>query len=139
MFLYSLLFALVYIGGAMAIGFLVTNYAPSGQRPHSNLGHLLALLGALLAGWIFVRRHERLFTPSETRRLVAFCIGWVFLLEAVGLAANAEMFRSLPTPAFFGVVIFALGFDALIVWLAFRYVVRKVMSKYLRRRTETAV
>jgi len=109
------------------------------QRSQSNLGHLLVILGALLPGWVFVRRQQRLFSVSESRRLVAFCIGWVFLLEAVGLAANAEMFRSLPSSALIGILVFALAFDALIVWLVFRYGVRKVMTKYLQRHTQNAV
>ena len=86
MFVYSLLFALVYFGGAVAVGLLIMKFAPSSQRSQSNLGHLLVILGALLPGWVFVRRQQRLFNVSESRRLVAFCIGWVFLLEAVGLA-----------------------------------------------------
>jgi len=139
MFVYSLLFALVYVGGAVAGGLLIMKFAPSSQRSQSNLGHLLVILGALLPGWVFVRRQQRLFNVSESRRLVAFCIGWVFLLEAVGLAANAEMFRSLPSSALIGILVFALAFDALIVWLVFRYGVRKVMTKYLQRHTQNAV
>jgi len=49
------------------------------------------------------------------------------------------MFRSLPSSALIGILVFALAFDALIVWLVFRYGVRKVMTKYLQRHTQNAV
>jgi hypothetical protein len=130
MFLYSCLFGLIYIGGALGIGYLVLTFAPAKpQHSMSSLGHALAILGAFLSGFVFVKREKRLFTTSEQRRLVAFCFFWIAFLEVFGLYGIADQLRTLPAAVLVGILVFGLALDGVIVWAAFRYVVRKFMAK----------
>lgn len=127
MLLYSLAFALIYIGGAVAVGWLAATFAPN-QHGSSSIGHLLAVGGALATAWLFTKRHKRLLSQEENRRLVTYCVSWVLVLEGLSLAAHPEIL-SLPLPVLVGVLAFGLGVDALIVWLSFRYVARRALSK----------
>jgi hypothetical protein len=129
MFRYSCLFALVYFGSAVVIGLLAQRFAPAGQRSNGSFAHFVVLLGAFVTGWVFVRREKRLFTASEQRRIVAWCIGWLIPFEALGLLSFVGQLRRLPVAAVSGVLVFTLLIDGLIVWVSFRYVVRKVMAK----------
>ena len=126
MLLYSLPFALVYIGGAIALGWLAASFGTARPGSLSYIGHLLVFGGVLLSGWLFAKRNRRLFSAEEKRRLMAYCICWAFLLEGGAIAGHPELL-SLPLPLLFGALVFGLGVDVLIVWLSFRYVVRKVM------------
>jgi hypothetical protein len=128
MALYSLPFALVYIGGAIALGFVATRFGSVRPGSLSYLGHLLAAGGALLSGWLFTRRHQRPFTPDENGRLVAYCICWMFLLEGGAFATHPE-FLSLPFPLLLGALAFGICVDVVIVWGSFRYVVRKALAR----------
>ena len=131
MLVYSVLFAVVYFGGAFGVGWLVETFAASPPTNLSFIGHLLALLGAVLVGWVFVKRHKRMFTVPESRRVVSYCMCWVFLVEAFGVWANADMFQSLSLAVVGSALAFAFLFDALIVWASFRYVVRTLMRRQL--------
>jgi hypothetical protein len=137
MLLYSLSFALVYIGGAFAIGWLAVTFAPD-QRSSSSFAHLLAVGGALATAWLFVQRHKRLFSREESRRLIAFCVSWVLLLEGLSLVAHPEIL-SLPFPVLLGLLGFGVGFDVLIVWLSFRYAVRRAFSSHVPEQGPTVV
>lgn len=130
MLLYSLPFALVYIGGAVALGWLATSLGRGRPGSLSYLGHVLVIAGVLLTGWLFAKRYRRLFSPEEKRRLIAYCICWAFLLEGAAIAGHLELL-SLPLPFLFAALAFGFGVDALIVWLSFRYAVRKVMVRYV--------
>jgi hypothetical protein len=126
MLLYSLPFALVYIGGAIALGWLAARFGMTRPGSLSNLGHLLAVGGVLLSGWLFATRHRRLFSVEEERRLAAYCICWALLLDAGAVAGYPEVL-SLPLLLLCAVLVFGFGIDVLVVWLSFRYAVRKVM------------
>ena len=128
MLLYSLPFALVYIGGAIALGLLAASFGITRPGSLSYFGHLLVVGGVLLSGWLFAKRHRRLFSAEEKRRLMAYCICWAFLLEAGAFAGHPE-FLSLPLPLLFAALVLGVSVDVLIVWLSFRYVVRKVMIR----------
>ncbi len=129
MFLYSCLFALVYVCGALGIGFLMARLAANRPQLGGNLGHLLAFLGAVIAGVLFVRRERRLFTASEQRRIVAYCFAWLVLFEALSLLSAIGKLRQLPAWVLIGILGVTLLVDGAIVWGSFSYVVRKVMSK----------
>src|SRR5262249_9885293 len=112
--------------GAVALGWMATSFGTARPGSLSYFGHLLVVAGALLAGWLFAKRHHRLFSPDENGCLISYCICWVILLEGAGLAVHPEIL-SLPFPLLFGALLFGLGIDALIVWLSFRFVVRKAL------------
>lgn len=128
MLLYSLPFALVYVGGVFVVGLLATTFGTARPGSLSYFGHLFVFAGVLLSGWLFAKRHRRTFSAEEKRRLIAYCICWVFLLEGGALAGHLE-FLSLPLPLLFAALVYGLGIDVFIVWLSFRYAVRKVMSQ----------
>jgi uncharacterized membrane protein YfcA len=138
MFLYSCLFGLVYIGGAAGIGYLVVTFGPAKPHSMSSLGHVLAILGAFLSGFAFVKREKRLFTTSEQRRLVVFCFCWIAFLEVIALYGYADQLRAMPAGVLVGILVFGLALDGVIVWAAFRYVVRKFMAKRLSTSQNTA-
>ena len=139
MFLYSLLFAAVYFGGVTAFA-LWTMTRPDSEEHHAaSVGHALIFVGASLSAWIFARRYKRLFTVSETWRVIAFCIGWVYVLEAVAFRTHIDdIFSRLSAFALFGVLVYSLGLDAFLVWLAFR-IGRRAMTKYLEKQAPNAV
>jgi hypothetical protein len=138
MLLYSILFVLIYIGGAFAIGWFAMKFVPNLQGSSPSIGHFLAVGGALATAWLFAKRHQRLLSPEENRRLVAFCVSWVLVLEGLSLAAHPEIL-SLPPPILLGVLAFGLGFDVLIVWLSFRYVARRALIKRIPEQAPIAV
>lgn len=125
MLLYSLLFALAYVLCALAVGWLLLAFARQ-PGPLSFLSHFIVVVAALLPGWVFARRHRRRFAPQERRRLVGLCISWVFLVEGLSLASRPDLL-ALPLAELAGVLAIGLGADALLTWVAFRYVVRAVM------------
>jgi hypothetical protein len=138
MLLYSILFGLVYVGGALASGWFAVTFAPNLQGSSPSIGHFLAVGGALATAWLFAKRHRRLPSPEENRRLVAFCVSWVLVLEGLSLAGHPETL-SLPLPILIGVLAFGFGFDVLIVWLSFRYVVRRALIKRIPVQAPIAV
>jgi hypothetical protein len=138
MLLYSLPFALAYIGGAIALGWLAASFGITRAGSLSYFGHLLVVGGVLLSGWLFAKRHRRLFSAEEKRRLMAYCICWAILLEAGGFAGHPE-FLSLPLTLLFAALVFGVSVDALIVWLSFRYAVRKVMIRYVPEPAATTI
>ena len=133
MFVYSGLFAVVYVGGAFGLSSLVEAYAPNPDANLSSFAHMLSLLGAMFSGWVFARRHNRLFTWAENTRVVAFCICWVFLLQGFIVLAYADEFEKLSRNAFVGILAFSFGLDALVVWGSFRYVVKKFMTRRINQ------
>jgi len=137
MLLYSLAFALVYVGGAFAMGWLALTFAPD-QHSSSSIGHLLAVGGALATAWLFVKRHKRLFSQEENMRLVAFCVSWVLVLEGLSLVTHPEIL-SLPFPVLLGLLAFGVGFDVLIVWFSFRYAVRRAFSSFVPQQAPAVV
>ena len=128
MLLYSLLFALPYLGGALAIGSLYVRFVPNPQQNVlPTLGHVLAVCAAFVPSWVFAKRQRRLFSPHESRRLIAFCLCWVFLLEGVAVVSRPAVL-SLPPLALTGIFAFAFVVDALVIWVSFRYVVRMLLA-----------
>jgi hypothetical protein len=138
MLLYSALFALSYFGAAFCLGFLIQQ-VPSRNHNSPSIGHLLVLAAAMFTGWVFVRRHQRLFTPSENLRIVLFCSVWVLVLEALVVLAHAQLFSQLPGPWLLGVLAFTVVVDVVIVWGTFRYLVRRMMAKRVPASPTTAV
>lgn len=129
MMLYSLLFAVAYVCGALGVGLIVEKLAPDPHGSLAPIGHFLTLCSALLSGWLFAKRHQRLFSADETRHLIAYCICWMFLVDALSLASHPEVL-TLPLPVLAGALAFGFGLDALIVWASFRYILRKALIKY---------
>jgi len=127
MLLYSLLFALVYVLCALAVGWLLLSFARR-PGPLSFLSHLIVVAAALVPGWVFARRHQRRFAPQERRRLIALCMSWVFAVEGFSLASRPDLL-ALPLAELTGVLAVGMGVDALLVWASFRYVVRGVMRE----------
>jgi hypothetical protein len=138
MMLYSLLFVVAYVCGALGFGLIVEKLAPNQHGSLASIGHLLTLGSALLSGWLFAKRHQRLFSADETQRLIAYCICWIFLVDALSLASHPEVL-TLPLPVLAGILAFGFGLDALIVWASFRYVLRKALIKYLPEPTSNPI
>jgi len=124
MLAYAGLFVLAHLVAAIALVLLLV--IPPPRNSSASLGHLLVLGAGMLVGWIFVRRHKRLFTTDESRRLVVLCSLWVIAFDALSLGTNARV-RSLPLSLFLGAAVVALAIDILIVWATFRFAVRKMM------------
>ena len=102
-------------------------------HPGGGLSEIVIALAAHWVGWCFVRRRKRLFSSNEMRELIAECFLYLILFEFFTLWANAESLPILPPAWRVGTVAIAFGLDLIVLWLAFRYPVRKMMQKRLDR------
>jgi len=126
---YSLVFALVYLAGCLAIGWLFRTFTPHAHGS-SPLSHLLAVGAAFVTAWVFAKRHQRPLSRKETSKLVSFCIAWVLALEGLIVASQPQLL-SLPLPFLLGAVGLGAGLDALIVWVSFRYIARRALRELM--------
>lgn len=130
MWRYAGIFLCVYGSFALALGVLVNVY---GVKRPSWIGIVAMFLGAQVVGWVFARRHRRLFEATERRRLTAMCLAVVLVFEALAYVGYPEYFEGLPLPWVISSFAFAAGIDALVLWVAFRYAAEKSMKRQLAR------
>lgn len=128
-FLYSLLLPAVWV----SISVLFTTLFP-GKRLGIVGTALLLMAVASLIGWLFARREGRDFSKSEYLRIILYCIGWVLLLEFLGLFYLLSQSQTSPDlHVLYFVVPFTVTLDSLFVWLAFRNFGRRVIRSYLAK------
>src|SRR3954470_21219588 len=76
--IYSIAFAGGYWALALAIAAVVLNNSVSNR---SGYGIAVACLAAYVVGWVFVRRHQRVFSGPEMLWLIVWCSLWMLLFE----------------------------------------------------------
>ena len=127
MWRYALLFAAIHIAATIVFLFIV----PASQlHPSSALGFAIQLFAALVVASVFVKRRKRHFTIQERRVLIAECLPYLVLAEVVALRGDTRLASGFPGGPWVALVI-ASAFDWLVLWVAFRYVARPTMQKYL--------
>ena len=130
MWRYAGIFLGVYGSFSIALGILVNVF---GMKRPSWFGILAMVLAAHCVGWIFARRHRRLFELNERRRLTAMCVAVALAFEGLGYVGYPEYFQGLPVRWLIGLFAFAIGLDALVIWIAFKYPVARSMTRQLAK------
>jgi hypothetical protein len=95
------------------------------------LAESIAPLAACFTGWVFVRRHERLLAIHEFRRIVALSIIWRLAPEAAVLAAFSDQLTSTSGAVLALALATLLLLGAGVVYLSYRFPVRKLMRRWL--------
>lgn len=129
---YTLIFAGLHFPIALSLGWLVDSF---GWHPGVGVGIGVIFCVAGLVGWLFVRRHKRLFTKPERWRLIIGCLVYMILFECFGLWGMSATLPAL-SPGWWSVVaIYTVGLDFLALWICFHFGIRRMMRRQLGERT----
>ena len=127
MWRYSLLFAAAHFPLAMVSGLLILTTHTS---PNAGIAVVVVFLAAYLVGWQFVNRHKHLFSAAERRRLIAQCLLYLVLYDLLMNWGTPQVAAFSPNRLIFWFV-FTTALNWVVLWVAFRYPVQKMMQKRL--------
>ena len=136
---YVLLFVAVHFATALALGYVVSLRVAAGGSVGGGLGMIPIFCAASAVGWLFVRAKRRHFTRHEVMLVGGLSYAYLMLFEGFTLWSRWDSLPPLTGAWWTGVGVFTVGLDALCLWLAFRYPVRKTMDKYLQRQSTRVV
>jgi uncharacterized membrane protein (DUF485 family) len=136
---YAAIFGLSHFVLAYVIGWLIQTAFPETEHPRGGvwLGFLVTFAAAWIVGLVFVRRARRDFNRQELTYLFAGCLVYLCLFDALIYLSNPQ-YQIPPTIASWTILIgVTLGLEILSLWLAYRWMVRDAVKKYLDARADS--
>jgi len=139
LFAYALILPAVWY----SVGFLVHSFAP-GTRLNIGMTIAMYVFVGLGIGWLFLRKHGRLFTSRESWKMVAYCSIFAFILESWSLLALLTWPEEYPDitisadSARFAIV-FAAVVDTLAMTIIFRFTIPRYLKKFLPSNNQMSV
>jgi uncharacterized membrane protein (DUF485 family) len=130
---YAAIFGLSHFLLAYTIGWIYQTVFPEADHPHGGvwLGFLVTFAAAWIVGLVFVRRAHRDFNRQELTYLFIGCLVYLCLFDALSYLSNPQ-YQTPPTIASWAILVgVTLGLEILSLWLAYRWMVRDAVKKYL--------
>ena len=125
---YALMFAAFHLPLAFFVGWVVRMWR---LHPGGGLGLVVTFCAASLVGWLFVRKHKRLFTDGEKWRLITGCLVYLVFFECFALYGSYASLPALSVGWWVGVAVYTLGLDLLGLWVSLQFGVRRMMQRHL--------
>ncbi len=131
LFIYSLILPALWI----AIGTFFSYVLPNVRL---GAGGFVAIIYGTVStiSWLFAKRKKRLFSKSETIRLIAYCSFWAATCESLALLYiyNSDEGSSRPDQqAMLMIVGGTILFDTLFLAVTFVFLPKRLIPKYLKK------
>ena len=130
---YAAIFGLSHFALAYAIGWISQTVFRETHHSRGSvwLGFLVTFAAAWIVGLVFVRRAHRDFNRQELTYLFTGCLVYLCLFDVLSYLSNPQ-YRIPPTIGSWTIfVCITLGLEVLSLWLAYRWMVRDAIKKYL--------